>query len=334
MKVGEMKELAKNASQEVLLNAFCEAYKKVQRGKKEELDAILIPLFQGTVEKKQRTAKLVLETVDDLEALVKDFVSKATHNYFYFENDVVPKAERPKWRFAVQTALKFMDAFPRVAECYITLYQVLSHGHIEHMFSGDMPFRSIGVPQETFLANMVRANLAVDDSPKMLSRLIETVCRGYPSPDIASNWLRRQLLPFLDTPERRETALEQARALSETYRRRTENHSPYRSYEIEEMEDRNAAEALSNLVLQISLAVSQDSSLNNLDFYFSQADARDPEITLYRILEGIHSEITHAKNGADTSGWKQTWVLGYEYGLRHGIQPREELQKLYQEYKG
>lgn len=342
MKVGDMKELAKNAPYDVLLAAFCEAYKKVQRGKKEELDDILVPLFQSGTAKKPKPKKAPLETVDQLEEAVSDFAEKAYKDYFYYDNDIVPKAERPKWRFAVKDFLKAMDMIPedapdyaRVAALYITLYQVLSHGHVEHMFRGDDPFRSIDYPQEKLLERMISANLAADDSPEKLYELIHTICRGYPNPEMSQAGLQRHLLPLLDTEERRENALEQAMKLSEEYIGRLGKERSFSTWiTSESIEDNCCAEGLSEMVLQIARSISPERYLSCLDFYYEHCYERDHEIALYRALDILYGEIYWAEEGTDTSEPKRIWVACYEDALRRGIQPREELQEQYATYKG
>ena len=342
MKVGEMKELAKSAPNDVLLAAFCEAYKKVQRGKKEELDDILIPLFQSGTAKKPKPKKAPLETVDQLEEAVEDFAEKAYCDYFYYDNDVVPKAERPKWRFTVKDFLKTMDKIPaddpeyaRVAALYITLYKVLSHGHVEHMFRGDEPFRSIDYPQEKLLERMVSANLAVSDSPETLYDLIHAVCKGYSNPEMSQAGLQGHLLPFLDTEERRETALEQAMKLSEEYIQRLGKEPSFSTWITSEIiEDDNCARALAKMVLQIARTISQERYLGCLDFYYEHCYERNHEVALYRALDILYDEIYWAEEGADTSEPKRIWVACYEDALQRGIQPRESLQKQYKEYKG
>ena len=348
MKVGELRTMAKNAPPDAMLSALTEAYKKVPKDKKDELDQSLAAIFSAAAGKPipvpESKPKVPAVNLDRLEAEVEKFTDNAYDGNYYYSNNKVTKANRPKWRFKVMDFLKTMDDIPtdhpeyaRVAELYITLYKVLSHGHVEHMFHGDEPFRSISYEQTALLERMVSANLAVDDSPETLYELIHAICRGCPSPEIYHLDLQECLLSFLDTEERRETALEQAMQLSEEYIGRLGKERSFSTWMItsESIEDNRCAENLSEMVLQIAYDISPERYLSCLDFYYEHCYERDHEIALYRALRIPYRSLYHAEEaGLDAAVSKKAWVDTYEDALKRGIQPREELQKQYAKYKG
>ncbi len=345
MKVGDLRDMAKKAMPDAVIAALGETYKKVPKDKKDELDEVLVSLLQGRdkVPKKPVKPKAPPVDLDQLEAEVDEFKDNAYDGNYYYRNSTVPKAQRPKWRFKVMNFLKTMDSIPqdtpeyeRVGELYFTLYELLSHAHVEHMFPGDHPFSSIKYSQEDLLQRMVSANLALDDSPEMLYDLIHTICKGYPDPETYHLDLQERLLSFLDTEERRENALAQAMELSEEYTKRLGKEPSFSTWiTSESIEDDHCVRNLSEMVLQIACAISPERFLSTLDFYYDHCYEHDHEVALYRALRIVYRSLDDTEEaGKDNAEPKKTWVACYEDALKRGIKPRDELQKKYKEYKG
>lgn len=134
-----------------------ETYKQLRKGQKEDFDSLLTDILQGkTVEKKAVEEAVPFE---ELERQVTEFLENAYAQNYFAPNRVIPKSQRPKWRFMVKNYIKELervssesDYYSRSVKLLTDLYKLICQACNYYLFSTDDPFRSIGWEQQDFLA--------------------------------------------------------------------------------------------------------------------------------------------------------------------------------------
>ena len=121
----------------------------------------------------------------DIEALAfetEEFVRNPYSQYYYIPNSVVPKRERPQWRFTalrlfkqINHAVTIEANVARAAALLEKLYVMLCYSCRYILFSGYDSFQSVGIAQEDFFQLCYSSN----DVMKPRKNLFGT----------ASNWL-------------------------------------------------------------------------------------------------------------------------------------------------
>ena len=346
MKIAELRALMKSATRDQLAMALAETFKKVPKDKKEELDSILQPTLSGDGSAPKKAAKPEKPEkpkvdIADLTERVYAFTENAWEGNYYYSNRKVPKASRSKWRFLVMGFVKELESVPqddddaceKAADLWLELYKVLSRGNIEHLYSGDNPFHSIGIPQEDFVTRMAGANLNADISPEHIREVISAVCRGGMAMDSYSYDVMGALISCFETEEELQVALEQARLLSEELIQKIGKKPKFSTWiTVEKIENDNAAENLGVMVLMIASSISQQAYLDNLDFYYEHSYQSNPEVALYVALD-IVSRLYKDDEDPTSPGTiavNRFWVAVCEDGLKRGIEPRNEIQKNYE----
>jgi hypothetical protein len=168
MKVEEIKQAIKSYSEYELGHLVVELYKLIPKAKKEErdIDGYICNLKTFLSNKETKVAKKEpgLRQYSVIEAEIKDFVRKAKDQLFYMPNKSVSKKERANWRFQVKAwykeigmnALKDYEHLEKYADILGELYDVLCYGCDRQIFSGDNPFRSVGIDQTEFFLTLFR----------------------------------------------------------------------------------------------------------------------------------------------------------------------------------
>lgn len=153
MKVKELRDLLKDKDIKLINDAFVEVYKALPKSKKEELDSVIESIVKG--EGKKKTVKQEEVSLNDLFVEIQDFLQDAYHGFYIAPNRIVPKKERPKWRYKVKRYLKILfevssdhPDFLQVVILIREIYKVLSYGCGVYVFSSDDPFASVGIAQE------------------------------------------------------------------------------------------------------------------------------------------------------------------------------------------
>lgn len=159
MKIDVLRKLLKSADREMLLKIVGELYKHIPKAQKEGeggMDLIIRSIVLGEEPRKTAPSEPVPD-YDDLENEISTFIANAEEGYYIAPNRVVPKAERPKWRFKVMGFVKSLSRFPREDRNYLPsihwlkeLFLLLCQGCGTYIFRSDDPFRSIGIEQEKF----------------------------------------------------------------------------------------------------------------------------------------------------------------------------------------
>lgn len=158
MKVGELREKLRKMKQEEVIRLAVEFYKRVPKAKKEEYD--LDDLINNPTIKSKPKSSSKEEPLGMLQIDINTFISNAKSDYYLMPNKVVPKKERPKWRFKVKRWYKTLTDPKRTevdfavqASLLSQLYELMAIS--VSYFTSDDCWASIGIEQEVFLRSVL-----------------------------------------------------------------------------------------------------------------------------------------------------------------------------------
>lgn len=97
MKVQELRQIISSADRVLLEKAFVETYKQLTKSQKEEADVLIQAVLSGDMEKTKKKKETV--NFEDLEKQILTFIGNAKEGNYFAPNRVIPKSQRPKWRF-------------------------------------------------------------------------------------------------------------------------------------------------------------------------------------------------------------------------------------------
>ena len=164
MRIDDVRSLLDQYSEDQLRLIIAEMYKAIPKKVKE--DKNIDSLLKAPEEfKKSKTTKTKKPTPPDIELVefdAEDFLENAYNHYYFAPNSVVPKRERPKWRFTAKQLHKDLLAaagdenqLPRASDLLRQLYVLLCYSCDYILFPGADPFRSVGINQATFLKSVL-----------------------------------------------------------------------------------------------------------------------------------------------------------------------------------
>lgn len=322
MKIQELRNLLKSAERENLEKAFVECYKLLRKGQKEENDSLLTALLEG---KPTDQAKAAL-SVDfgTLAQQIDAFVSNAYDGNYFAPNRIIPKSQRPKWRFMVKNFIKELSKIPPDSDNYeksvkllTDLYCLICTACNIYLFSAEDPFRSIGWKQADFFALVVAKTFAIGYSRERIAQLLSYAVSGGLSRESLHIEQEIVLLNNLKTSEVKYIAIEEAKKQVEEKESTLASFKKYdsRQYEVEEV-----INELISLIFIITIDLVEPEE--GIKYFFKHSKKLNKEITLYCAL-----------NLADWMGEDKLWIEIYEYGLRKRINPRDRLKEEYEKRK-
>lgn len=169
MKLDELRQAIKGYAAPELAHLVAELYKLVPKAKKEEtdIDNYIRELRERLNNKEVKVPKKE-EQMLDIEVITKEiplFIENAKNQYYLFPNKVISKKDRPNWRFKVKNwhkeicinAHKDRENLIRYANLLGDLYDILCEACHYQLFSGENPFRSVGIEQDAFLRTVLDA---------------------------------------------------------------------------------------------------------------------------------------------------------------------------------
>ena len=323
MKVQELRDLLKASDREHLEKAFVECYKQLRKGQKEEIDPVLTDILDGKAAEMKKAASTV--SFEELKGQITEFTENAYAQNYFAPNRVVPKSQRPKWRFMVKNFIKELGKIPPESENYpeavkllTDLYLLLCEACNYYLFSTDDAFRSIGWEQPKLFELLVKKTFAAGYTRENISSLILYAATGGLSRESLHIEQEIALLRELKTSDVKYIAVEEAKKLIEERIKNLKGLEKYdnRQYELEE-----AVNELCGVILLISIALAEPEK--GIEYYFKNYRENDKEITLCCALDLI-----------ECTSEDDLWIKVYEYGLQKKVKPREQLRRQYEERKG
>lgn len=323
MKVQELRKLLSASKREDLEKAFVESYKQLRKTQKEEFDPLLIDILEGkSAEKKKKTETRI--NFEELEQDITEFIENAYAQNYFAPNRIIPKSQRPKWRFMVKNFIKELekvspesDDHPKSVKLLTDLYRLICYACNYYLFSTDDPFRSIGWEQPALFELLVKKTFAAEYTREDISHLLLYAATGGLSREALHIEQEGVLLGELKTREVKYIAVEEAKKLIDERTEKLEGLPKYddRRYGLE-----RAINELCGMVLMT--AIELEETEQGVDYYFKHSRQSNKEITLYYALELI-----------DFMDEDELWIKVYEYGIKEKIEPRDYLKNAYEERK-
>lgn len=322
MKVQELRDLLKAADRDLLEKAFVESYKHLTKKQKEEADQAITDALSGKSSKS--TVKKESVNFDELELQITEFLENAYAQNYFAPNRIIPKSQRPKWRFMVKNYIKELEKisvddanYTRSAKLLTDLYHMLCEACNYYLFSTDDAFRSVGWQQPDLFQMVVKKTFGDGYSREKISALLLYSVSGGLSRESLHIEQESVLLAELKTSDVKYMAIEEARKLIDERKQKLKGLKKYDSkrYSLEE-EINN----LCDVILMTAIELAEPSS--GIEYYFQNYERSDKEITLYCALKI-----------ADWVEDEEIWIKIYEYGIGKKIKPREWLVGKYESLK-
>lgn len=317
MKVQELRNLIKTADRGLLEKAFVETYKQLRKDQKGETDVLIAGILDGKDVKD--AAKEPAVNFADLAQQIKDFIENAYAQNYFAPNRVIPKNQRPKWRFLVKNYIKELSKVPAESENYpqmvkllTDLYRVICCACNYYLFSTEDPFRSIGWAQPDLYQLLAKKVFLNGYSKENISAMLLCACTGGLSRESLNIQQQMCLLNELKTSDTRYMAIEEAKKLVEE--RKTKlmgiGKNSHSQFDIEEEIDH-----FCDMILILQTALAEP----DVEYYFKNCKKRDREIILYRALDLV-----------DWLGNDQAWMQIYNWAVKKKIKPRKSLVEKYE----
>lgn len=319
MKVQEVRDLLKSAERENIEKAFVECYKQLRKHQKEEIDPLLTALLEG--KSSYQTKSEVSADFETLAQQIENFIGNAYAQNYFAPNRIIPKSQRPKWRFMVKNFIKELskvplddDNYEKAVKSLTDLYCLMCKACNIYLFSTEDPFRSIGWKQPDFFSLVVTRTFANGYSREKISQLLSYAVTGGLSRETLHIYQEIVLLNSLKTSDVKYMAIEEAKKQVEESGSRLAAFKKYDSRQYDLMENINE---LSSFILLISIKLGE--SEKGVEYFFKHSKESDKEIVLYRAL--------------DLANWmeeEELWLEIYKYGLSKKIRPRDSLKTEYE----
>lgn len=319
MKIQELRDLIGKAERKQIEKAFAECYKQLPKQKKEEVDSIIQDIFAGKdVKKREEKVSISFEA---LEREIEDFLSNAYAQNYFAPNRIVPKSQRPKWRFLVKDYIKELSMIgpdseyhSRMVKLLGDLYKMLCYACNSYLFSSDDPFRSIGWQQSDLFEVLVKKTFEKGYSRESITALILAAATGGLSREALHLGQEMVLVAALKTSDVKYMAIEEAQKLISERQGQLKKLKKYESkYYLGD-----AINQLCNIILLLSIELAETDS--GIRYFFANYAETDKEITLYCALEIV-----------EWAGDDDLWIKVYEYGLSQKIKPRGRLAEQYRD---
>lgn len=322
MKVQELRQRLQAADREYLEKAFVESYKALRKGQKEEIDPVLIEILEGKAIEKKKTVNAV--SFEELEQQITEFVENAYAQNYFAPNQVIPKSQRPKWRFLVKNYIKELEKVPLESDHYaksvkllLDLYQLICDACNYYLFSTDDPFRSIGWRQSDFFQLLVKRTFAAGYSRETIAQLLVAATGGGLSRESLYIDQETVLLYELKTSDVKYIAIEEAQKMVEEAEKTL---SGLGKHDNKQYDLREKIKECCAMIFMIAIRLSEPEM--GMKYYFKHSKEIQKEITLYCALRIV-----------DWMDEDDLWIRVYEYGIQKKIKPRDSLQLQYAEKK-
>lgn len=319
MKIQEVRTLLTGYSEETLRQMLSEIFKRIPKKviEEQQLDLLIEKPQQYLNNKKGNAKQKATLSLPEVRQEVEQFIANAYADNYIAPNRVIPKSERPKWRFVVKRLnrellilAKSPEDLLETSRLLAELYKLICKACGIYLFNTEDPFMSVGIDQPEFYRNVIAVLSKAKPPGDWIKEAIELIINHELSYDTLYTHLMDVLLEFLDTAPLKERAIqysEELRGKGPAPRNRR-NESKYAN------EDRN--NNLTELIFKLQMALyEKEAAISDLKKHYM---AMKEEIRLYVLLGRL-------LDYAD----KELWLREYEDALQQGIKPRQALTKTY-----
>ncbi len=321
MKIAEVRNILKGHSDEQLRLIIAELYKAIPKAIKEDINIdMMINSPDALKGSKEKTVKNKTPDIKSLQFETEEFVANAESLCYSIPNRIVPKKERPKWRFVVKRLYKNLSKaadveanLPLAGKSLEKLYTLLCYSCDYVIFNTYDSFESIGIEQIEFFHKTLSINFRYQNKIDFISNAIELMVKNGLNRYTLYSELMDVILEFLKTTDMRELAIKKcSEMIKEEQNTQTKEVSVWQK-------DYAKERRINNLTEMGFLCYSQLYEYDNAIIYFKRNYIKeDKEVALY-ILLGLIYKIKQ----------KEYFLREYEIALEEGVTPRNSLEKMY-----
>lgn len=330
MLVSEIKEVIKEYPEEDLRLLIVELYKAMPKKLREDkdIDTLLKDARELLHGKKAEKKRPVPANMRILKPEIEDFLENAYAQNYMIPNRIIPKQERPKWRFKVKAYIKSLQAVPPEGEDGITaadllgkLYKMLCYGCYYYIFNSDDTFRSVGIEQADLLDLVLKKSFANGLNEETIKKGIALVLE----PGIDRVTLHSTLLCVfaenLKTVDARDIAIQEAmKQRAAIYQNINTSSKKKWNADHEKYERDEKANLLTELVFRLNIL--QCEYEEGIRYFKDNIRETDNEIILYMLLDLLYEY-----------SLTDYWIKEYEEAVKKKVIPRTSLVKVYQYMK-
>lgn len=322
MKVQELRELLKISDRPLLEKAFVESYKQFSKRQKEDIDVMISDILSGKDLKKLKQESAV--DFDQLDQEIRIFLNNAYAQNYYTPNRIIPKSQRPKWRFLVKNYIKELQKIPaedknhkRAVTLMMEIYAMLCEACCYYLFSTEDPFRSIGWEQPDLFDAVVKMSVEDGLTQEHIASLIKLATSRGVSMEAMHIQQEAILICELQTDTAKRIAIDISQKLVEEKKAMLANlgkNSNSRYYAEELINE------LCGMILILMHMLGETES--GISYYFKNIQESVKSARLYPALRI-----------ADFTDDDLLWIRIYEYGLRKKMKTDPSMQENYEKKK-
>lgn len=326
MRVSELKALLENYNEDELKEIIRELYKTIPKKMREEkgVDALVKDLASFKNSKKRQKAKQAApKNITLLKQEIEKFISDAYEQYYLAPNRVIPKKERPKWRFKVKNYIKELQKFSLYREegrtatdLLMKLYQLLNYACGYYLFNTEDPFRSVGMEQTKLLEILGSRVLSNGVDKASVKSVIKLVIDHELSRETSFAMVVNTLIQLLKTADAKEIAIAQSKLLIAELNKKLPSlsTSEQHSWHSEKYKQEQKIEGLVEIIVKIQFELAEVNE--GIQSFYHYTNEKDAEIALYSLLSWLSAY-----------DLKEHWLNEYESALKRGVSPRPQLKK-------
>lgn len=323
MKVGELRTKLSKLNKGQIIRLAAEFYKLIPKEKRMDsgIDA-MVDNPDGSLRKTAKSKDTAL-SLDEIELDIKDFLSDAREQYYLAPNQVIPKRERPKWRFKVMKWYKELINLKRAdkdiekqAGLLSDLYELMCEACGYQYFSAYDPFQSIGIEQTDFYKAVLDIREEATGKITLVDKGISLILDNYLDRNTLYSDLMTVLIEKLSTPDLKYAAIDKSKQLMKANgfdpgKQKKESFSF--SNESFYKKERN-----NNLIeLIFRLHVHLDEHEEAIAFFKAHYYEHSEEVKLYILIRTLFGYRE-----------KDYIIRELETAMENGIQPRDSLLEL------
>jgi hypothetical protein len=276
----------------------------------------------------QRQAKISKSAdMKSISAETEEFLSNAHNQYYYVPNNIVPKRERPGWRFTARRLFKELNQLAgepehtaEAAELLKRLYEMLCYSCEYILFSAYDPFESVGISQSDFFHALLTAKRKIEQPRDFVRNAILLVVNNSLNRYTLYEGLLEMVVSFLDTTDLKESAIEICDAIRADVIHDRQGDQKANTNELTAFQKKEWIQNLAIMGWMCFMALNMPNE--SVSYFRKYYVEKNPEITLYVLLRMIEHH----------HDW-ELWLKTYQDAVDGGVRPREELQRLYKEIR-
>ena len=313
MKVPELRKKLKQLEKEELIKIAAEFYKRIPKAKREAYN--LDELVENPSKKPTQSAAKQEEPLAELERQIYTFAEDARAQLYFAPNRVIPKKQRPKWRFHVKRWYKALANQRRTdrnlrkqVDLLKVLYEVLGEACFYIYFSAYDPFEAAGIEQTEFYKTIITLLQEAEGKGFTVEEAIRILAYNPLNRYTLYSDLMYVLIDTLDLPDLKKRAIDRIQKM--IHESEHEQNDPDKVDDARQI--RKRINTLTNLGLRLYIRLAEYE--DGLALYKKHFFDMNEEVKLYILIKILSKE-----------GEAELIVSEIEGGIQKGLKPRNDL---------